>query len=258
VIDIRSAADAAGRLTAWEMHNYHSGSAGIRTPYDVPNQHIEYHAADSPLRQGSYRALAATANNFAREAHLDELAELVGLDPLELRRRNLKEPRLRAVLDAAAERFGWPGSKPAPGEGRGLACGTEKAGYVATCAEVRVGARGEVKVLRLVAAFECGAIVSPDGLRNQVEGALIQGLGGALFEAIEFDEGQVLNPRLSLYRVPRFSDVPEIEVVLLDRKDLPSAGAGECPIIAVAPAIANALFMATGTRYRALPLIARS
>jgi nicotinate dehydrogenase subunit B len=254
VIDIRSGADATGRLTAWEMHNYNSGGAAIRTPYDVPNQHIEFHPADSPLRQGSYRALASTANNFARESHLDELAEALGLDPLELRRRNLKEPRLRAVLDAAAERFGWPGAKPGPGHGRGIACGTEKGGFVATCAEVRVGTTGEVKVLRLVAAFECGAIVNPDHLRSQVEGSLIMGLGGALFEAVEFDEGQVLNPRLSLYRVPRFSDVPEVEVVLLDRKDLPSAGAGECPIIAVAPAVAGALHAATGNRVRALPL----
>jgi CO/xanthine dehydrogenase Mo-binding subunit len=113
---------------------------------------------------------------------------------------------------------------------------------------------GEVKVMRAVTAFECGAIVNPDHLKNQVEGSVIMGLGGALFEAVQFDAGEVTNPKLSLYRVPRFSDAPVLETVLLDRKDLPSAGAGETPIIGLAPAVAGALFAATGTRRRALPL----
>ena len=106
----------------------------------------------------------------------------------------------------------------------------------------------------MVSAFECGAIVNPDGLRNQIEGSNVQGLGGALFEAIEFSNGRILNGRLSQYRVPRFSDLPAIETVLLDRKDIPSVGAGECPMIGLAPAIANAIFDAMGTRLRALPL----
>lgn len=104
-------------------------------------------------------------------------------------------------------------------------------------------------------AFECGAIVNPDHLRNQVEGAVVQGLGGALFEAIRFEGGKLRNARFSRYRVPRFSDLPAIEVVLLDRKDLPPAGAGEAPIIAVAPAIAAAIFDATGVRLRSLPMV---
>ena len=96
---------------------------------------------------------------------------------------------------------------------------------------------GRVKVVRAVSAFECGAIVSPDHLQNQVEGALMMGLGGALYEAIRFENGKILNPHFSEYRVPRFRDTPQIEVVLLDRKDLPSAGAGETPIIGIAPAV---------------------
>jgi CO/xanthine dehydrogenase Mo-binding subunit len=108
--------------------------------------------------------------------------------------------------------------------------------------------------VRVVQAVECGAIVNPNGLRNQVEGAIVQGLGGALFEAIEFADGTILNNRFSSYRVPRFADMPVIEVVLIDRSDLPSAGAGETPIVGIAPAIGNALFAATGTRLRALPL----
>src|SRR5208282_1493146 len=112
-----------------------------------------------------------------------------------------------------------------------------------------------VKVVRLVTAFECGAIVNPDGLRNQPEGGNIMALGGALFEAIEFANGQILNGRFSDYRVPRFSDVPVIETVMIDRKDIPSAGAGESSLMGVAPAIANAIFDASGVRLRSLPLV---
>jgi isoquinoline 1-oxidoreductase len=249
VIEVRSGAAADGKVLAWEFHNYNSGGAGIRTPYHVPNQHIEYHPCRSPLRQGSYRGLAATANHFAREVHMDELAFAAQLDPMEFRRRNLKEPRLRAVLDAATERFGWGKTRA-----QGIACGLEKGGYTATCAEVRVDDAGMPHVLRLVSAFECGAIINPDHLRGQIEGALVMALGGALFEAIDFGEGKILNNRLSSYRVPRFSDMPKIEVILLDRKDLPPAGAGETPMVGVAPAVAGAIFAATGARLRSLPL----
>jgi nicotinate dehydrogenase subunit B len=140
--------------------------------------------------------------------------------------------------------------------GRGVACGVEKGGYVACCAEVAVDrALGKIKVVRLVTAFECGAVVNPDGLKNQIEGALVMGLGGALFEAIEFENGRVINGRLSQYRVPRFGDVPVLDTVIVDRRDLPSAGAGETPIVGVAPAIANALFDAAAIRLRSLPLV---
>jgi isoquinoline 1-oxidoreductase len=106
-----------------------------------------------------------------------------------------------------------------------------------------------------VTAFECGAVVNPDGLKHQVEGSVIQGIGGALFEAIDFENGKILNPRFSRYRVPRFSDMPKLETVLLDRKDLQSAGAGECPIVALAPAVGAAIFDATGVRLRSLPMV---
>jgi isoquinoline 1-oxidoreductase len=254
VIEVKSGARADGTLTAWEFHTYNCGASGIRTPYDVANQAVEFHPARSPLRQGSYRALAATANHFARETHMDEIARAAGVDPLELRRRNLKDARVRAVLDAAAQRFGWPRAK-VPGRGGGVAAGTEKGSYLATCAEVSVEPDGSVRVRRLVTAFECGAVVNPDHLRNQIEGAMVQGLGGALFEAVRFEDGLVLTDRFSRYRVPRFSDVPELDVVLVDRKDLPSAGAGETPLVCVAPAIGNAIFDATGLRLRSLPLV---
>jgi len=260
VIDISSGSEPDGTLTAWRLHNLNAGSAAARIPYTVPNQRIDNQPAASPLPQGSYRALAATANNFARESHIDEIATRVGADPVEYRLRHLADDRLSAVLRAVAQRAGWQ-ARPARSAkdhtraaGQGIAVGLEKGGRVATFAEVRVHADGRLEVARIVTGFECGAIVHPANLRNQVEGGTVMALGGALFEAIHFDHGRILNPRLSEYRVPRFRDVPPIEVILLDRPDLPSQGAGETPLIAVAPAIANAICDATGHRLRSLPL----
>lgn len=256
VIEIKSGISADGHLTAWEFHNYNSGMSAIDTPYDVTNQHIEYHSTDCPLRSGSYRGLAATANFFARESHMDTLARTAQIDSLEFRLKNLSDPRLKEVFEAAAKSFGWPAKKTKEGQGFGIAGGHEKGSYVASCAEVSVDrASGAIRIVRVTTAFECGAIVNPDGLRNQVVGANIQGLGGALFEAIAFENGHITNPRFSSYRVPRFRDIPEVEAVLVDRKDIASAGAGETPIMAVAPAIGNAIFDATGTRLHALPMI---
>jgi isoquinoline 1-oxidoreductase len=250
VIDVRGALDASGRLIAWEFDNWNSGASAIRTPYDVPNQRIAFHPAQSPLRQGSYRALAATANHFAREMHMDALAREIGRDAVEFRLQSLSDARMRAVLSAAADRGGWP--RAAAGRALGIACGTEKGSYVATLAELSRTASG-FRVERLVVAFECGAIVNPDGLRNQVEGAVVQGLGGALFERIDFAEGRLLNGTMEQYRVPRFTDVPPIDIVLLDRRDLASAGAGETPIVCVAPAI-GAAARAFGKVAPALPV----
>ena len=253
VIEVTSAVDPSGKLTAWEFHNYNSGGAGIRTYYDVPNQLIEFHEVKSPLRQGSYRGLAATANHFAREVHMDEIAHSLKIDPLEFRLRNLKEERLRAVFTEGAKAFGWSGPKPA-NHGYGLGGGYEKLGYVATFVEVASAPDGDIKILRVLTAFDCGAVVNPDGLRNQVIGANIMGLGGALFETIEFDNGRILNNRFSRYRVPRFRDIPAMDSLLLDRKDQPPVGAGEAPIVGLAPAISNAVFDVSGIRLRSLPM----
>jgi len=256
VIDIDATVMKDGLVTHWEFHNYNSGGSALRSPYDITDRHEEFHQTESPLRQGSYRGLAATANHFARESHMDDLARTVKMDPLAFRLKNLKDDRLRAVLTAATERFGWSSRRKSPGRGFGLAAGTEKGSYVANCAEVAVDERtGRVSVTRIVAAFECGAVVNPTHLQNQVEGATVMGIGGALFEAIHFDGGQIQNNHMSRYRVPRFRDVPPIEVVLVDRKDLPSAGAGETPIVAIAPAIRNALLDATGIGLHAMPLV---
>lgn len=255
VIDIQAALDDGGRLLAWDMTNINSGGSALESPYTVPHGRTRFQNTDSPLRQGSYRALASTANTFARESAMDELAKLAGVDPLEFRLNHLSEGRLKNALVAAAERFGWRRRRAAGGENRGvgLACGTEKGSFTAACAEVEI-ADGKIKVLQVCQAFECGAIQNPKNVRAQVEGCIMMGLGGALFERMEFRDGKILNPYFSEYRVPRMSDLPELEIVLLNRRDLPSIGAGETPIIAVAPAVANAVFQAVGIRSRSLPL----
>ncbi len=265
VIDVASSADAAGELLAWSFTNILSGPAGLETPYRIPHQALRYQPAESPLARGSYRALAATANNFARESHMDEVAVALGVDPVAFRLHHLDDERLAAVLDAAAAEIGWPDSDAAeaaptgaePGRtGTGIAIGFEKGGRVATAARVHVADDGTLTIRSLVTVVDCGAIVHPDGLANQVEGAVVMGLGPALFEHIDFAGGRILNASLTDYRVPRLADVPaDVRVVLLDRPDQPSAGGGEAPIIAVAPAIANAIFAASGVRLRSMPLV---
>jgi len=271
--DVDAAADEHGNLTAWSFANLNSGSPGIMTPYRIPHQHITFQPAASPLAQGSYRALAATANNFARESHMDEMAAAAGADPVDFRMRHLQDDRLAAVLSRAAAEIGWDHAGRATtstgpaGEtdadsgwrtGSGIALGREKGGRVATAATVRVGTDGELEIIRLVTVADCGAVVYPDGLANQIEGAMVMGLGPALFEQLEFRAGRILNGSMTDYRVPRLADVPvDVKVVLLDRPDQPSAGGGETPIIAVAPAIANAIFRASGVRLRSMPLVPR-
>ncbi|MCC6492194.1 MAG: xanthine dehydrogenase family protein molybdopterin-binding subunit [Pirellulales bacterium] len=257
LIEVRAALDDAGRIAAWDFTNYNSGESGIRLPYDAPHGRTQFLAADSPLRQGSYRALASTANNFARESAIDELAAMAAADPLAFRLAHLADGRLKDVLTAVAEKFTWTEryARRAADRGVGLACGTEKGSFVAACVEVEVQPGGAPRVTTVCQAFECGAIQNPANLRRQVEGAIIMGLGGALTEQMVFKDGRLATASFSKYAVPRMADVPQLDIVLLNRPDLPSVGAGETPIIAVAPAIANALANATGRRIRSMPLI---
>ncbi|MCW5982185.1 MAG: xanthine dehydrogenase family protein molybdopterin-binding subunit [Bryobacteraceae bacterium] len=246
-----------GQLLAWEFTNINSGASALRSPYDIPHTREQFLQSDSPLRQGSYRVLAATANNFARESFMDELAAACMRDPLEYRLAHLKDERMRAVLEAAAARFGWDERKKSrpSNRGVGLACGTEKGSYVAACVEVEVDRQeGAIRLLEVCQTFECGAIQNPENLKAQVTGCIIMTIGGALLEEIRFEGGRILNARFSRYRVPRFKDVPAMEIVLLNRPDLPSAGAGETPMIAVPPAVANAVFDAASVRIRSMPI----
>lgn len=256
VIDISCSARADGTVVDWTHDNINSGASAIRAPYEFAAQRTAFHAATSPLRQGPYRGLAATANAFARETHLDELARALRLDPLTLRRQNLREPRALAALDTAARAFGWDFTAPRrPDTGIGLSFHSDKGAFMGTFVEVHVApTTGRITVTRVVQSFDPGAVINPAHLRSQVEGCIIQGLGAALFEAVHFDHGRIQNPTFSTYRVPRFSDTPRsLEVILIDHKDLPPSGAGESPLGGIAPAIGNAIFDATARRLRSLP-----
>jgi isoquinoline 1-oxidoreductase len=257
VIEAEASLDAGGKIATWHFININSGPSAVETPYAVGKKNCRYVASKSPLRQGSYRALAATANNFAREVFMDELAAAAGADPLEFRLAHLENPRLRAVLEKAAKEFDWSGrvKKKDASVGVGLACGTEKGSFVAACVEVEIDRpQNSLKVRRVCQAFECGKILNPANLLSQVQGGIIMGLGAALREEMQFESGKILNDSFRKYLVPRFNDLPELDVHLMDRPDLSSAGAGETPIIVIAPAIANAVFRATGNRIRALPV----
>ncbi|HWV99473.1 MAG TPA: molybdopterin cofactor-binding domain-containing protein [Candidatus Acidoferrum sp.] len=257
LIEIEAGLDEQGRLSSWHFVNVNSGGAGIETPYRGGKSRSQFVGSEAPLRHGSYRALAATANHFARESFMDELAAAAHAEPLQFRLAHLENPRLRAVLEAAAQRFGWADAvkKKDPNVGVGLACGTEKGSYVAACAEVEISQKDrKIAVRRVCEAFECGAILNPSNLLSQVQGAIIMGLGPALREEMVFENGEMLNPAFRRYQVPRFADVPQLDVHLLNRPDLDSVGAGETPIVAIAPAIGNAVFQATGVRLRAMPL----
>ncbi len=256
LFEVRAGMDGRGAIVAWEFTNYNAGTAALESPYNLPNTATQYFPSESPLREGSYRGIAATTNNYVREAFMDELAAEANVDPLEFRLLNLDDSRMEVVLRTAAERFGWGKSRSRkPGVGVGIAGGSEKGSYVAACVEVEVDrGRGSVRILRIVEAFECGAIQNPQNLKAQVEGSIIQGLGSALTEEIRFENGRLLNGSFARYRVPRFKDIPPMETILIDRKDLPSVGGGETPIIAIAPAIANAVYRATSMRVRSLPI----
>jgi isoquinoline 1-oxidoreductase len=257
VIITEAGLDNSGSINSWYYVNINSGPSGLNTPYEIDAKHEQFVPADTPLRQSSYRGLAATANHFARESFMDELAAACGSDPLSFRMKHLQDPRLIAVLKAATDKFDfvnrWKRKNPAVGIG--LACGTEKGSYLAACVQIAIDAKtGAIKVDHVCQVFECGKIVNPSGLMAQVQGAIVMGLGPALREEIQFENGRITNGNFSDYLVPRFADLPELDIQLLDRPDLPPAGAGETPIVAIAPAIANAVFQATGVRVRQMPL----
>ncbi|MBW1859107.1 MAG: xanthine dehydrogenase family protein molybdopterin-binding subunit [Deltaproteobacteria bacterium] len=257
VIECKGGLDNKGSIVAWDFTSINPGGSAIDTPYSIPNRAILSAGSDSPLRQGSYRCLGATANNFARESFMDELAAAAGADPLAFRLAHLDNPRIRAVLEAAARHFDWPRRRKqaTTDVGVGLACGTEKNSVVAACVQVRIDRRrGRIQVQHVCETFECGPIQNPANLLSQVQGCIMMGLGPALREQLQFEDGKILNAGFAGYLVPRFKDVPKLDIHLINKTDIPSAGAGETPIIAIAPAVANAVFAATGIRVRSMPM----
>jgi nicotinate dehydrogenase subunit B len=291
VMEVHGGLDAQGNVTAWEYAVWSpthaararagidliagqlisgqpapardfflGGERNAPTNYVFPHQRVTVHwLARSPLRVSSFRSLGATGNTFANESFMDELAAAARIDPLEFRLRHLSDPRARDVLTAAAQRAGWGAPLP-PGEGRGIAFAQyeNEEAYVATVAHVRVdAASGEVRVLRIVVAHDCGLIINPDGLRNQIEGNVIQSTSRALKEQVTWEGSRITSVDWDTYPILKFSEVPAVEVGLINRPDQRAVGAGEPASITTAPAIANAIFAATGARVRQVPFTPR-
>lgn len=226
--------------------------------YDFPGHNVLTHfITEMPLRVSSTRGLGAYANVFAIESFMDELAHSVGADPVAYRLRFLKDERARDAIVRAAEKFGWSQWQKSPGRGRGIGFAKYKniAGYCAVALEVEVNRQsGRIRVLRAVASADSGHIVNPDGVSNQIEGGLIQSLSWTLKEEVQMDDTQVLSQDWSSYPILTFSEVPPVEVVLIDRPGQPFLGTGEASQGPTGAALANAVFDATGVRFRRLPL----
>ena len=263
VVKIRSGLDKSGRIAFWEHHVYCAGEAEAETVYDIDHQRILSSggwmggnpAGLHPFGIGPWRAPAANTNVHAREAHMDALAAKAKVDPLEFRLRHLKNPRMVGVLQAAAKAFGWTPKAGPSGRGFGVACADHRDTLVAAMAEVAVDRQtGEVKVKRVVVAQDMGVVVNPDGARQQMEGCITMGLGYALSEEVRFQAGKVLDENFDTYRIPRFSQVPEIQTILMPNPALPAQGGGEPAIVVMGALIANAIHDAVGVRMLQLPM----
>jgi len=266
VVTVRSGVDADGGLALWDFGVYFAGDRGSETIYAVANQKTTAYAGTwsypenaHPFAVGAWRAPANNTNTFARESQIDIMAAKAGKDPLAFRLANLQDQRMREVLLAAAEAFGWQEAPFPPaaftGMGRGIACGIDAGTYVATIAEATVDPdSGEVQVTRVVAAQDMGLCVNPQGAAIQMEGCITMGLGYALREELRFQGGNVLDRNFDTYDLPRFSWLPEITTVILDKTAEPPHGGGEPAIITMGGALANAIYHASGARVLRLPM----
>jgi CO/xanthine dehydrogenase Mo-binding subunit len=260
-----------GSFTAWTHRVIAPSIAGQRTdgggagvdlrameaasdiPYEFPNVHVDYVRANTAVPAGWWRSAYASQNAFATECFLDELAGAAGKDPVEARRLLLsKSPRHRAVLDLAAEKAGWGSPLPA-GRARGIALVPSSGCYVALVAEVSATKEGSIQVARVVGAVDCGRSIHPGAVEAQMEGGIVFGLSAALYGEITFDGGRVRQRNFDDYPVLRIDAMPAIEVHLVAGAGSP-IGAGEAGVPAIAPAVANAVYAATGVRHRRLPL----
>jgi isoquinoline 1-oxidoreductase len=261
-VKIKAGVDASGMITSWDYGVYGAGQRGSEQFYDIPHhQTVVYgsgwmrSAGQHPLPTGAWRAPANNTNTFARESHIDVLAAKAGIDPIEFRMKNLADDRMLGVLQAAAKSFGWNPAGAPSGRGFGVACGIDAGTYVAHIAAVDVNRRtGEIQVKRVVCAQDMGLCVNPAGAEIQVEGCITMGLGYALAEEIQFADGQIRDTNFDSYQIPRFSWLPEIETVILDKRDAPPQGGGEPAIICMGAVIANAVFDATGARPLQMPM----
>ena len=236
--------------------NYGAARNGIPL-YEFPGKKMVSHfITEMPIRVSATRSLGAYANVFAVKSFIDQLASEAGVDPLAYRLRFLKDQRARDVLMACAEKFGWANYEKKQNRGRGIAFARYKnsAAFVAVALEVEVNRRnGRIRVLRAVGADDSGHIVNPDGIKNQVEGGIIQSLSWTLKEEVKFDSTKVLSHDWASYPIITFSEVPQIDVVLIDRPGQPYLGTGEAPTGPTAAALANAVFDATKVNLRRIP-----
>ena len=238
---------------------FFGGDRNAATTYTVAAHRVTMHwLARPPLRTSSMRSLGGAGNTFANESFMDELAAAAEVDPLEFRLRHLDDPRARSVLEAAARASEWGAPLP-PGEGRGIAFARYEntEAYVAMVAHVAVDQEsGALHLRRMVVAHDCGLIINPDGVRNQIEGNVIQAASRALKEEIAWDAHGQTTRDWESYPILTFSQVPQIDILLIDRPDQPSVGAGEPATVTVAAAIANAVYAAAGVRLRQIPFTA--
>ncbi len=266
VVKIVSGIDGDGKVSLWDYSVYAAGERGASAVYVFPNVRLRsagrapYELAAGvanlhPFAVGPWRAPGANMNVFAIESQIDIMAAAARVDPLEFRLRHLSDPRMRNVLHAAAEAFGWKSAVGPSGRGYGLACSTDAGTYVATMAEVKVDPKtGNVNVLRIVCAQEMGIVVNPEGAKMQIEGGIAMGLGYTLSEEVRFRGGEILDNNFDSYDIPRFSRVPRIEAVLVRNDDLAPQGGGEPSITTTGAVIANAVFDATKARMFRLPM----
>jgi isoquinoline 1-oxidoreductase len=261
VVKITSGMDGGGKINLWDYHVYFAGERGSDTIYDVPHAYTTTYGQGwtapgvHPFATGPWRAPSNNTNTFARESQIDIMAAKAGTDPLEFRLKNLKDEKMIGVLKAAAEKFGWTPGKGPSGRGCGIACGTDAGTYVANIAEIKVDiTTGKVQVIRVACAQDMGLCVNPEGAVIQMEGCITMGMGYALTEEIHFEGGKILDRNFDTYNLPRFSWVPKIETVILDKPGEPSQGGGEPAIISMGAVIANAIFDATGVRLFQLPM----
>jgi isoquinoline 1-oxidoreductase beta subunit len=271
-----AALDAKGMPSAWS-HRITSSSImarfapaafknGIDTdavegardlPYSIPNIRVEYVRHEPPFPTAFWRGVGPTHNIWVVESFIDELAAAAKHNPLDYRRALLADaPRLRTVLDLAASKAQWAQPLRSSGGrrfGRGLSAQFVFGSYMAQVAEVSVGREGDVRLERVVCALDCGQVVNPDTIVAQVEGAIVFGASAALWNEITFDRGRVQQSNFHDYRVMRINEMPPVEVHIVPSNDKPG-GIGEPGTAAIAPAITNAIFAATGKRIRKLPV----
>src|SRR5688500_4995322 len=219
--------------------------------YDIPNIHVEYHDPGIGIPTGYWRSVGLSQNTFFAESFVDELAAAAGKDPVALRRRLFaKSPRLLAVLDLAAEKAGWGAPLPR-GRFRGVAAVAGFGSFNAQVAEVSIE-QGRVRVHRVVCAVDCGRVVNPSGVIQQVEGAMVYGLSAALRGNITINRGRVEQQNFHHYEPLRIHEMPVVDVHIVPSTAAPG-GTGELTTPPIAPAVANAIFAATGRRVRRLP-----